>query len=336
MCGIAGTWSPRSERNGADSGIAPRMITEKMVDTLVHRGPDDHGIWVDQGVGFGHRRLKVIDLEGGRQPMSDPDNRVWLVFNGEIYNYQPLRDQLTRLGHSFRTKSDTEVLLYAYLQWGLDSLEHLEGMFAFAVWDRNNHHLHLIRDRLGIKPLFWMHHGNRVYFSSEIKALLQIPGFQPSLNPKGLTYYLSHYQSVMGDETLFQDIYSVEPGTVVTFTDKESHQNPAETLNIHTARYWSLPAIPDHDQEDQGEGYYSAKIRDLLTRSVERQIIADVPLGAYLSGGLDSTILVGLMAELGVKPIKTFSIGFDDSGCNEFAFSQLAAQTSIPIIPKLE
>ena len=327
MCGIAGTWTLRSEGNGANGGIDPSMVTEKMVDTLVHRGPDDHGIWVDQGVGFGHRRLKVIDLDGGRQPMSDPDNRCWLVFNGEIYNYQQLRDQLMLLGHKFRTRSDTEVLLHAYLQWGLDSLKHLEGMFAFAVWDRDTNHLHLVRDRLGIKPLFWMRQRNRVYFSSEIKALLQIPGFQPTLNPKTLTYYLSHYQSVMGDETLYQDIYAVEPGTVVTFTEEESHQNPSGTLNMYIARYWSLPVIPDHDREDRGEGYYKAKIRDLLARSVERQIIADVPLGAYLSGGLDSTILVGLMAELGVKPIKTFSIGFDDSQCNEFAFSQLAAQT---------
>jgi asparagine synthase (glutamine-hydrolysing) len=313
---------------GPSHGLDLNAITAKMVDTLAHRGPDDHGVWEDSGVAFGHSRLKVIDLEGGKQPMTDPENRVWLTFNGEIYNFRDLRNQLLQLGHTFRTRSDTEVLLHAYLEWELDALKRLEGMFAFAIWDRRTNQIHLVRDRLGIKPLYWMysdsgtngHAIRRIFFASEIKALLTLPGFRPRLNPKVLSYYLSHYQSVMGQETLYQGIWAVEPATVITFDD-------GEALPPQVNHYWSFPIPSPEQQEDRGEGYYSAKVRDLLTRAVERQIISDVPLGAYLSGGLDSTILVGLMAELGVKPIKTFSIGFDESEGNEFAFSQLAART---------
>jgi asparagine synthase (glutamine-hydrolysing) len=318
MCGIAGIWSANTTGN---QNIDPQKTTNAMVDTLVHRGPDDHGVWIDGQVGFGHRRLKVIDLEGGSQPMSDPHNRLWLVFNGEIYNFQQLRDQLTLRGHTFRTQSDTEALLYSYIEWGLDALNHLEGMFAFAIWDRTTNTLHLARDRLGIKPLFWAQCDNRVVFASEIKAILTTPGFPRRLNPKTLAYYLRHDQSVMGDQTLFQDIQTVEPGTVVSFCPNPDSQRH----HIQTHRYWTFPIVPHDNKQDRGQGYYMAKVRDLLTRAVERQIISDVPLGAYLSGGLDSTILVGLMRQLGVKPLKTYSIGFDGSELNEFPYSRLAS-----------
>ena len=329
MCGIAGIWTIKPNGDNTIGGINLETITKKMVDTLVHRGPDDQGVWVDQDVAFGHRRLKVIDLEGGKQPMTDSQERAWLVFNGEIYNYQQLRSQLMTMGNTFRTCSDTEVLLHAYLEWGLRCLERLEGMFAFAVWDRQNHQIHLVRDRLGIKPLFWTIQKNHLYFASEIKALLTVPGFQPKINPKTLIYYLSHYQSVMGDETLFEGIHTVEPGTIVTFS-MEGHASSCPTPSPHISRYWSFPVIPSSEQEDRGEGYYKAKVRDLLTQAVERQLVSDVPLGAYLSGGLDSTILVGLMKELSVHsagaPLRTYSIGFDDPPVNEFPFSQLASK----------
>jgi asparagine synthase (glutamine-hydrolysing) len=368
MCGIAGIWTVESNecrgvqlnalRNhrGTNGDIDLEKTTQHMIDTLIHRGPDDQGVWVDKEVAFGHRRLKVIDLEGGKQPMTDPEERIWLVFNGEIYNYRELRNQLMQLGHIFRTRSDTEVLLHAYLEWDLSCLERLEGMFAFAVWDRRNRKLHLVRDRLGIKPLFWTRQGDHVYFASEIKAILTVPGFRRQVNTTTLIYYLSHYQSVMGDATLFQGIQSVEPATVVTFTQPccsiaprgrfprrqvvapecgqvpspdritQPNENQGDGKNPEISRYWSFPIIPSQEQEDRGEGYYQAKVRDLLTRSVERQLISDVPIGAYLSGGLDSTILVGLMAELGVKSIKTYSIGFDDPPLNEFPFSQLVSR----------
>ncbi len=325
MCGIAGTMTLRKSESGAIGGIDPETITRKMIATLIHRGPDDHGVWANGDVAFGHRRLEVIDLEGGKQPMADPQDRVWLVFNGEIYNFQDLKNQLLLKGHSFKTCSDTEVLLHAYLEQGLDCLEELEGMFAFAVWDRQSHKLHLARDRLGIKPLYWMRHDHRVYFASEIKALLEVPGWKPALNPKVLAYYLSHYQPIMNSETLFQGINSVEPGTVITFQGVTSDRH-GDSETPHVARYWSFPVIPNDQREDRGEGYYAAKVRDLLSRSVERQSYSDVPLGAYLSGGLDSTILVGLLQQLSDQQIRTYSIGFDDSSCNEFPYSQLASK----------
>lgn len=311
--------------SGVIGGIDPETITRTMTETLIHRGPDDQGVWANGDVAFGHRRLEVIDREGGKQPMSDPQDRVWLVFNGEIYNFQDLKNQLLLKGHSFKTRSDTEVLLHAYLEWGLDCLEALEGMYVFAVWDRRSHELHLVRDRLGVKPLYWMRHDHRVYFASEVKALLRVPGWKPELNTKVLTYYLSHYQPIMGSETLFQGIYSVEPGTVLTFRCVTSdRQEEDETPRV--AKYWSFPVVPDHQREDRGEGYYTAKVRDLLSRAVERQSVSDVPLGAYLSGGLDSTILVGLLRQLSDRQIRTYSIGFDDSTCNEFPYAQLAAK----------
>jgi asparagine synthase (glutamine-hydrolysing) len=325
MCGIAGIWTIKPTGDHTIDGINFETITNRMVETLIHRGPDDQDVWVDHDVAFGHCRLKVIDLAGGKQPMTDSQGKAWLVFNGEIYNYRQLKSRLMTLGHTFQTCSDTEVLLHAYLEWGLNCLERLEGMFAFAIWDRPKHQLHLVRDRLGIKPLFWTIQKNHLYFASEIKALLTIPGWSSKINPKTLIYYLSHYQSVMGDETLFDEIHTVEPGTVVTFSQPERDTtSPSSSPSI--TRYWSFPIIPNSEQEDRGEGYYKAKVRDLLTQAVERQLVSDVPLGAYLSGGLDSTILVGLMTELGIRPIRTFSIGFDDPPVNEFPFSQLVSK----------
>ncbi len=308
MCGIAGIFNPKG--GGIKLGVL-----EVMTDLLVHRGPDDRGFWFDSYTGLGHRRLSIIDLEGGRQPMSDPSGRYHLVFNGEIYNFRELRQTLEAKGHRFRTKSDTEVLLYCFIEYGERCPEKLNGMFAFAVWDSVERRLFLARDRSGIKPLYYARVGECFVFASEIKSILAYPGLERKPNFKVIAFYLSHYQSVMGEETLFQGIYSLEPGCSVTVTSDK----------FQSRRYWMLPVIPEQDKEDKGEDYYIAGVRSILHHAVERRLISDVPVGAYLSGGIDSAILVALMSEMMKTPVKTYSIGFPEEGFNEFYFSDQVA-----------
>jgi len=308
MCGIAGIL------NYQGGGISTEVLS-KMTDSLIHRGPDDRGVYANDFIGLGHRRLAIIDLEGGRQPMCDMSGRFHLTYNGEIYNYKELRRELESLHHCFRTYSDTEVLLHACMQWGQRAPEKLNGMFAFAFWDDQEKQLLLARDRLGIKPLYYTNNEHYLLFASEIKAILEFPGLPARPNLQTIAFYLSHYQTVMGDETLFKGINSLEAGcTMLVEPGKMTHR-----------RYWRLPIVPESEKQDRGESYYTEGVRHLLSVSLQRRMISDVPLGAYLSGGVDSAILVGLMAESSKLPVKTYAIGFEEEGFNEFKYSDMVA-----------
>ncbi len=306
MCGIAGIFhlDPRAE--------ADRSLLAGMTDILAHRGPDDSGLYVDGRIGLGHRRLSIIDLRTGQQPMSSNDRTVWLVLNGEIYNFKELRRELRSFGHAFRTRSDTEVVIQAYNQWGTGFLGKMNGMFALALWDCSRSRLVLARDRLGIKPLYTTVAGNALLFASEIKSLLRYPGVRREPDPESISAYLG-FRCPLGDKTLFKKIEKLSPG----------HMLVAENGYLSKISYWELPL--DGKRKDRGEEYYVKKIRSLLKRSVRRRMISDVPIGAYLSGGLDSSIIVSLMAGMSRSPVKTYTIGFEEEGYNERRYARLAA-----------
>lgn len=304
MCGICG-----------QVGISDRMLLQAMCDSLIHRGPDGEGAYVDEYVAIGMRRLAIIDLVTGDQPMSNEDGSLWIVFNGEIYNYKEIGGRLKEKGHRFKTKSDTEVILHAYEEYGSDCLKHLNGMFAFAIWDKLRRELFLARDRVGIKPLFYWEGPGYLLFGSEIKAILQDARFERQINFTALYNYLSRF-FVPGDDTIFQGIKRLRPGHFLKYKNG--------ILRIE--RYWK----PDffhkvHWPEEE----YCDRIYALLKESVKRQMIADVPLGVFLSGGVDSSGIVALMNELSDQPVKTFSLGFvenEDSLVNELPYAKAVAE----------
>ncbi|MBN1164913.1 MAG: asparagine synthase (glutamine-hydrolyzing) [Candidatus Krumholzibacteriota bacterium] len=306
MCGVAGIFylDPRRE-------VDPALLRD-MTAVLAHRGPDDHGFYLEGRIGLGHRRLAIIDLKSGHQPMASNDKTIWLSFNGEIYNFKELRRKLKSFGHSFRTKSDTEVIIQAYRQWGNDFLQYFNGMFAFALWDKSRNRLILARDRLGIKPLYTTVVDGALLFASEIKSLLRHPQLRREFDPESISSYLG-YRCVLGDKTLFRGIEKLSPG----------HMLVAENGYLTNVNYWELPLL--EKRKDRGEEYYQKKIRSLMRRSVKRRMISDVPLGAYLSGGLDSSIVVALMAQQSDRPVKTYTIGFPDDEFNESRFARAVA-----------
>jgi asparagine synthase (glutamine-hydrolysing) len=262
---------------------------------LEHRGPDQKGFFVDKNVSFGHRRLSIIDLsDHGNQPMSNEDETLWIVFNGEIYNYKELRKQLESKGHKFSSKTDTEVLVHMYQEFGEKCLEKLNGCFAFAIFDSKKRSLFLARDRMGIKPLYYTTVAGKFYFSSEIKALLEVPEFKKKVNLQALNNYLSFFANP-GKETMFQGIFKLEPGHFLTFKDG----------TLQKKKYWDLKMNPQQLRRSP-EKY----LHNLLSDSVQKRLMSDVPLGVYLSGGVDSGSVVSLMKPYSEK-IKTFSVGFD-------------------------
>lgn len=278
-------------------------MIEGMTELLVHRGPDDSGTFAasDPALGpvrLGHRRLSIIDLSGGHQPMSTQDGLYTIVFNGEIYNYRELRDDLAKNGVSFSTESDTEVLLRLYEMEGPDCLSRLNGMFAFAVYCRRNHELFVARDRIGIKPLYYMEQGSAFYFASEAKALLRYVDFDPVINPHAIQNYLA-LRYVPGHTGIIQQIRRLGPGEYLHLKDGRVHR---ET--------WWLPP-PGELSSSPGESECLEELAELMERSVSRRLISDVSFGAYLSGGLDSSLIVALMTRLQNSPVKTFSVGFD-------------------------
>ncbi len=307
MCGIAGVLYLGEER-------ATRMEVERMAAALRHRGPDGTGTWVSAcgRCALAHTRLSVIDLDTGSQPMGNEDGAVQVVFNGEIYNFRELRRTLEGLGHRFRTRSDTEVLVHGWEAWGEALPEHLDGMFAFAVWDEWAGTLFLARDRAGKKPLFLYRDHRRLAFASEIKALLTLEDVDDTLDPAGFPLYLA-YGYVPTPGTFYRAIKKVEPATWL---------RTREGGEAEVGRYWALDWTP----RPVGEAEAVARVRDLLASAVERRLIADVPLGAFLSGGIDSTLVVGLMSRFMDRPVRTFSIGMaDDPTYDETRFAALAA-----------
>ena len=307
MCGIAGRVNFRS---GAPADAA---VIKRMCDLLAHRGPDGDGIHVDGAVGLGHRRLAIIDLSpAAAQPMGTPDGALWITYNGEIYNFQDLRRELGQQGHRFRTQSDTEVILAAYREHGVECLGRLRGMFAFALWDGRARTLFLARDRLGKKPLYYWLDEDGIAFASEPKAFMAEPGFRPRPDPEAINHYLT-YQYVPTPLSAFTAVRRLPPAHFLLLQDEQ----------VSIRRYWRLHF---GQKRSLSEEEASQQLLDLLREAVRLRLISDVPLGAFLSGGIDSSAIVALMAEHSTQPVKTFSIGFAEREYNELAYARLVAQ----------
>jgi asparagine synthase (glutamine-hydrolysing) len=306
MCGISGIVN-------AEGTAVPRDALKKMNDTLSRRGPDAEGFFFSERVGLGHRRLAIIDLESGAQPMTSSDGRYTIVFNGEIYNFMELKPALEKSGVVFRTHSDTEVLLELFARKGMDCLRDLNGMFAFAVWDAREKKLFAARDRMGKKPFYYALVGGSFIFGSELKALLAFPGFPKRLNPAALAHYLT-YEYVPAPLAMIDGAFKLKQAHWLTF------QNGV----IETGRYWAPPL---GEKVDDDEETASRKLLELLDKAVAYRMIADVPLGVFLSGGVDSSAVVALMARHREgKDIKTFSINFKEGSYDESLYSETVAK----------
>lgn len=311
MCGIAGIVNSQQSDGGA--------ILQAMLDVLAHRGPDGEGAWSDDLCSLGHRRLSIIDLsEAGSQPMSNEDGSVRVTFNGEIYNFSELRRSLKDLGHVFRSQTDTEVIVHAYEQWGLDSISRLRGMFAFGLWDAPRRRLVLARDRVGKKPLYFVRPERArgsVIFASEVQALLRHPDTPRETDHEAIDAYLS-WGYVPAPRTGLSGVFKLLPGHWMTVDVQ------GDGLCVRTERYWRLNYLP---KSPVTEAEAAAGLREKLTEAVRLRMVSDVPLGAFLSGGIDSSIVVGLMAQLSDRPVKTFSIGFQESNYNELPHARRIA-----------
>jgi len=308
MCGIAGMVDLRGSRT------PDRDLLERMTDTIAHRGPDGSGLHVEPGVGLGHRRLAIIDLEGGRQPLANEDGSVLVTYNGEIYNFQELAKELVAAGHRFATHSDTEVIVHAWEEWGVKCVERFNGMFAFALWDRNKRQLFLVRDRFGVKPLFYAELADGwLIFASELKALLRHPGLDRAIEPTAVEDYFA-FGYVPETKSILAGVAKLPPGNTLLLTQGQKRPPPR--------RYWDLSFRPlgARTTEDIEEELI-ARLRE----SVRLRMIADVPLGAFLSGGVDSSAVVAMMAELSKQPVQTCSIGFDDPNFDESRYGAMIA-----------
>lgn len=318
MCGIVGT---------ANLGGEPvnQTVLRRMCDAIVHRGPDDEGYYSSDSessfggqfegaarVGLGMRRLSIIDLATGNQPIHNEDQTIWVVLNGEVYNYRELRADLESRGHNFYTNTDTEAIAHAYEEYGCDVPKHLRGMFAFALWDVPRQQLLLARDRVGKKPLLYSKIGNTLIFASEFQAMLAHPDLSREVNTQALSDYLS-FLCVPGPQTAFEHIHKLEPGHTLIWKNGE----------IEIERYWSLDF---KNKTNLGEKEAGERVVDLLRDAVRVRLMSDVPLGAFLSGGVDSSAVVALMSELSGEPVKTFSIGFDEKGFSEISHARRIAK----------
>lgn len=305
MCGICGIYN-------LDGRPVDRNLLARMNSTLAHRGPDDEGYYVDESIGLGHRRLSIIDLNTGRQPILNEDGTKVIIFNGEIYNFSDLKKELEKAGHQFRTKTDTEVIVHGYEQWGTDCVSHLRGMFAFAIWDKRKSSLFLARDRLGKKPLYYFVDGKRLLFASELKAILEDKVVPREINLEGLSDYLS-FGYVPAPKTIFKGISKLLPGYILLY----------ENNDFLLRKYWDLQFNP---KQDVSIGQYCDAILETLRESVKMRLVSDVPLGAFLSGGIDSSAVVALMASLQKEPVITNSIGFTEKEFNELGYAKETAK----------
>ena len=305
MCGIAGiVYNDRNRPVSVDD-------VKRMCGTLIHRGPDDEGFFVQGNVGLGMRRLKVIDLITGHQPISNEDGSIWIVFNGEIYNYPEIRRDLEQKGHKFATHTDTETIVHAYEEYGEDCVAKLNGMFAFAIWDGRNQKLVLARDRIGVKPLYYFFDGHHLVFGSELKAILQCQDVPKSIDSEALDAFLT-FEYIPAPLSIFSAVKKLAAGHVLIL----------ERGEISTRQYWDLRFCKlKGDEKELGEA-----LCDLLKDAVRMRLISDVPLGAFLSGGIDSSSIVALMSEIMDRPVKTFSIGFDDPSYNELEHARTVAK----------
>ena len=309
MCGIAGILFADPER------VASPDVLHRMSNSIAHRGPDAHGLLNEPGAALIHRRLSIIDLDGGDQPIGNEDGSVQVVFNGELYNYRQLRSDLIETGHELRTRTDTEVLVHSYEEDGDRLVDRLRGMFAFALWDRNRRRLLLARDRIGIKPLFVYRDSEKLLFGSELKAILAYPGIARDIDVAGLTDYLT-YGVIPGGRSIFQRIEKLPPGHILTVD--------AEHLDRHPRRYWQLEFQTDDSLTLES---WRESVHAKLEETVGQHLIADVPVGAFLSGGMDSSLIVALASGQSQTPLQTFSVGFEHEAFNELPFArQVASQ----------
>ena len=314
MCGINGiALSSRSRRE-----LDVRAL-ERMRDVLTHRGPDDAGLFTDGRVGLGHRRLSIVDVASGHQPMTNEDGRLRLTYNGEIYNHADFREELERKGHTYRTHCDTETILHLYEEKGPACVEDLRGMFAFAVWDAGAGELFVARDRLGVKPLYYVHaEDGSLFFASEIKALLEAGAVRPELNYAALPDYLANH-APSGEETLFRGVRRLLPGHRMLWRDGE----------LKVEKYWDVHFAPEEGGgggSRRGDEDYVAEWAGLFRESVRLRLMADVPLGMFLSGGIDSSAIAAVMSGMVAEPVKTFSVAFAEREANELEYARLVAR----------
>lgn len=304
MCGITGFVF----RN---TNIPPDLLY-KMTNNLTHRGPDDEGFFIDTGICLGHRRLSIIDIKTGKQPIHNEDKTIWIVFNGEIYNFPILREKLIKMGHEFYTNSDTEVIIHCYEQYQEKCVEHLQGMFAFAIWDKNKQQLMLARDRIGVKPLFYTQNNGNFLFSSELNSLLQYDNIKKEPNIIGIDHYIT-YNYIPSPMTGFKNIYKLKPGHYLIYKNG----------NISLNQYWYLNYEPKLVISEKDA---ITQFMELFEEAIKIRLISEVPIGAFLSGGIDSSSIVAIMSKLSDKKVKTFSIGFEEENFNELKFSSIVAK----------
>jgi len=306
MCGIAGIFNVNTRQPVSD------ILLKEMTDTLIHRGPDDEGFYIANGVGLGHRRLSIIDLSAGHQPMSNEDDTVWVVFNGEIYNYPELRALLEKKGHVFKTRSDTEAIIHLYEEEGEECFRLLRGMFAIALWDERKRKLVLGRDRVGKKPLFYYYDGSRIVFASEIKAILKVPGICRDIDLEAVSDYFSLLY-VPAPKSIYTKIRKLRPGHYLTVSER----------GLKEVEYWDLSF---RDNEELSEQEWIERLLASYREAVRIRLMSDVPLGAFLSGGVDSSSVVAMMAEAKNGRLLTSSIGFEDEAFNELPYAREVAR----------
>jgi asparagine synthase (glutamine-hydrolysing) len=308
MCGICGMFYPNREQR------AQRQTLATMNQQITHRGPDDDGFFVEENVGLAMRRLSIIDIATGHQPLSNESENIWIAYNGEIYNHQELRADLEAHGHRYRTKSDTETIVHLYEEYGRDCVKHLRGMFAFAIWDRRTRQLFVARDRLGIKPLYYRFDSKTFLFGSEIKTILAYPGIEPEFNRSTLAEYLA-FGYVSGEPTMFAGIKKLLPGHTLIL---------GESGKLSIEQYWDLSV--QADEPAQSRSHYVATYREMLEQCVSSHLMSDVPLGVFLSGGLDSSAVAALTTKIRKSPIETFAVGYGEEQFSELPFARQVAE----------
>ncbi|HNW82925.1 MAG TPA: asparagine synthase (glutamine-hydrolyzing) [bacterium] len=311
MCGIAGILSNAEN-------LARKDMLVRMCDSIFHRGPDAGGYFIEGPVALGHRRLSIIDISTGQQPLTSICGNITIVFNGEIYNFHELREELTAAGYSFGTRSDTEVIVNLYLESGHSCVEKLRGMFAFAIWDKRNNELFIARDRAGIKPLHYYSDGSSFIFGSEMKVLTASDIIEKEIDPQAVDDFFT-YGFIRSPGSIYKNVRKLEAGHSLTVKN-----NPSGGIHIEKTVYWSLPARNPGEFKDYNEAKYA--LENILLESVQMHLMSEVPLGAFLSGGIDSSTIVWLMSKCSPNKINTFSIGFHEDNFNELAYARLVAE----------
>ncbi len=331
MCGIVGRINFDISQKINDSEL------KRMTDVICHRGPDDEGYYIKKNAGFGFRRLSIIDLNTGHQPLANEDESKWIVFNGEIYNFIEQREKLKQKGYIFKTKTDTEVILKLYEEHGVNCLQYLRGMFAFAIWDSNKQELFCARDRFGIKPFYYYSDSEKFIFGSEIKSILKAKNIDTQFSFEALDSYFA-FGYITGDLSIYKKIKKLKPAHYFLLSFKEK-------ASLEIKRYWAINFEPDNSKSEKR---WAEEIESAFAETVKLHMVSDVPLGAFLSGGIDSSSVVAMMAMNSAQPIQTFSIGFKEQKYNELQFArevakkygcihreQIIEPESINLLPKL-